>query len=120
MDLAARKINQIPVAHVLSPQREELRTLLSARRTLVETRARYVTTIRGLVRGQGRQLPSCSATHFVKHARATAIPESTRKLIAPLLGVLEPLNAELAQLERELEPAVERASRAPPSLPLGS
>jgi hypothetical protein len=35
---------QIPLAHILSPHRQELRYQLSVRRALVETRAQYVTT----------------------------------------------------------------------------
>jgi transposase len=41
---------RLPVAHVLSAERRELRAQLGVRRTLVETRAQYVTSIRGLVR----------------------------------------------------------------------
>jgi transposase len=40
---------RIPEAHVLSPQRRALRGQLSVRGALVETRAYYVTTIRGLL-----------------------------------------------------------------------
>src|SRR5262249_20822808 len=40
--------HRIPEAHVLSPERRVLRAQLSVRGALVETRAQYITTIRGL------------------------------------------------------------------------
>ena len=43
----------IPRAHLLSPHRQELRRQLGVRRALVETRAQYVTTMRGLAREHG-------------------------------------------------------------------
>ena len=49
----------IPVAHVLSPARRELRRVLGVRRALVGTRAQSVTTLRGLVREQGARVPNC-------------------------------------------------------------
>ena len=50
----------IPVAHVLSPARRHLRDELCTRGAMVETRARYVTTLRGIARAHGVMLPSCS------------------------------------------------------------
>jgi transposase len=95
--------NQIPTAHVLSPQRQRLRMKLSVRRALVETRAGYVTTVRGIVRAEGGAIPSCSVDHFVGHARRAVRDEVVAELIAPLLEMLEQLVAKLAQLERQLE-----------------
>jgi very-short-patch-repair endonuclease len=57
----------VPLAHVLSPHRQELRRQLSVRRAPVETRTQYATTIRGIARPQSsplvqlhaRQMRSC-------------------------------------------------------------
>ena len=95
--------NEIPTAHVLSPERQQLRLQLSVRRALVETRAEYVTTVRGLVRAAGGRLPSCSVDHFVERARRAVLDDAVRKLIAPLLEMLEQLNGKLARLEQQLE-----------------
>ena len=46
---------RIPQAHILSPARQKLRLELAVRRSLVATRAQYVTSIRGMVR-----TPKCS------------------------------------------------------------
>jgi len=95
--------NQIPTAHVLSPARQQLRMQRSVRRALVTTRAEYVTTVRGLVRAVGGKLPSGATTHFVKHVREAKLDNAVSELVAPLLDVLDQLNAQLAQLELQLE-----------------
>jgi hypothetical protein len=57
---------RIAEAHVLSPERRQLRFQLSVRGALVETRAQYVTTIRGLARAAGVLLPTCDTGSFVR------------------------------------------------------
>ena len=44
----ALEARRIPVAHLLSPRRQELRYELGVRHALVDTRAHYVTTVRHL------------------------------------------------------------------------
>src|SRR5579883_2456152 len=62
----ALEIGRIPLAHVLSPHRRELRMQLTVRRALVETRAAYVTQIRGLARAHGKRLPNCDTENFLE------------------------------------------------------
>jgi transposase len=92
----------IPTAHVLSPHRRELRRQLAVRRALVETRAQYITTMRGLARELGAPLPSCDAEQFCKRMRDTALSAQLRALLAPLLATLEPLELQLANVEERL------------------
>src|SRR5689334_3231154 len=87
----ALEIGRIPLAHVLSPHRRELRLQLSVRRMLVETRAAYVTQIRGLARVHGKRLPNCVTENFVQHLRETPLDEATRMLAEPLVKALEVL-----------------------------
>jgi hypothetical protein len=61
---------RIPEAHVLSPERRVLRAQLSVRGALVETRAQYVTTIRGLARAACVLLPTCFTEAFVSKFEA--------------------------------------------------
>jgi hypothetical protein len=61
----AVEAGRIPEAHVLSPERRELRKKLSVRQALVETRTQYVVTIRGLARAEGTLLPSCAPYNFL-------------------------------------------------------
>src|SRR6185369_5804821 len=87
----------IPMAHVLSPHRRELRRWLGVRRALVESRANLITTCRGLAREQGVVLA----------------------VLEPLLKQLDAINPELAAAESQLaqlcetEPVVKLLMTAP-------
>ena len=60
-EMLARAVESggLPKAHLLSPGRQRLRAELGVRRALIETRSAHVTTIRGLARAHGVQLPRC-------------------------------------------------------------
>jgi transposase len=111
--------DRIPAVHVLSPERRELRKKLSVRQALVETRAQYVTTIRGLARAQGVLLPSCSPHNFLDRLQAATLDEGSRVLVAPLSAVLENVEEQLSHVDDELEalakhdPLVQLCATAP-------
>lgn len=111
-EVAARAVDagRIPEAHVLSPERRAMRAQLSVRGALVETRAHYITTIRGLARAVGVLLPTCAPENFVGKVRESSLDEATRALIAPLLAVLVGLEAELTKVEYTLS---QMATREP-------
>lgn len=115
----ALETGRVPLAHVLSPRRRELRLQLGVRRTLVETRAGYVTTLRGLVRAHGKQLPTCRTDHFREHLRKTPLDEATRALITPLAQALEALDPQIEIVTTKLEqlcaeePVIKRLSTVP-------
>jgi transposase len=92
----------IPMAHVLTPARRELRRVLAVRRALVETRASLVVTIRGLVREQGGKLPSCSTQHFVRRVREQKLEPAMASLIEPLLVLVKGIDAQLEPTEEKL------------------
>ena len=83
-----------------------MRAQLSVRGALVETRAQYVTTIRGLGRAAGVLLPTCSTENFVSRVRESALDDATRALIAPLLVLVE-IERELAKVEHLLSKMAE-------------
>lgn len=103
-EAAARAVDQgrIPEAHILSPARRALRAQLSVRGALVETRAQYVTTIRGLGRAAGVLLPTSSTESFVSKVEGSSLDDATRALIAPLVAVLVGIERELQSVERTL------------------
>jgi transposase len=111
-EVAARAVDEgrIPEAHVLSPARRALRAQLSVRGALVETRAQYITTIRGLGRAAGVLLPTCSTPNFVSKVAESSLDEATRTLIAPLMAVLVGIERELEKVEHTLS---EMAMREP-------
>jgi transposase len=104
-EVLARAVEKgnIPLAHVLSPHRQALRLQLSVRRGLVETRANYVTMVRGLARAHGVRLPSCNVEEFVRKVDATALGEDLRSLVVPLVEVVRVLDARIAEMDRKLE-----------------
>lgn len=89
-------------AHVLSPERRELRAQLSVRGALVETRSHYVTTIRGLARAAGVLLASCDVENFVPKVEKAKLDEGTRALVDPLLTVLRKVEIEIVRLDHIL------------------
>jgi transposase len=115
----ALEVGRLALAHVLSPHRRELRLQLSVRRALVETRAQYVTTLRGLLRARGQKLATCRTSHVVEQLRQTPLDATTRGLVAPLVTALELLTPQIALVETKLlqlcakEPVIERLGTAP-------
>lgn len=120
-EVLARSLERggIPVAHLLSPHRQELRRQLGVRRALVATRAQYVTTIRGLVREQGEKLPSGDTRYFLGRVRKAALDAKTQKVIEPLLATIELVNVQLAEVDQvleqlsQMEPVVSLLTTAP-------
>ena len=111
-EVAARAVDagRIPEAHVLSPARRAMRAQLSVRGALIETRAHYITTIRGLGRAAGVLLPTCASGSFLARIGESALDEATRALVAPLVAVLTGLEVELAIVEQKLS---QMATREP-------
>ena len=109
----------IPVAHVLSPHRRELRRWLGVRRALVESRAQLVTTARGLAREYGAPLPRCTTERFVRNVRKLQSDPKLGATLEPLLKMLETTSVELERVEQELaklcvtEPLVSLLATAP-------
>jgi transposase len=93
---------RLPEAHVLSPERRALRAQLSVRGALVETRAQYVTTIRGLIRAAGVLLPTCHSENMVSRLETVTLDDSTRALVAPLVAILNAIEPQIAYVEQIL------------------
>lgn len=93
----------VPRAHVLSESRQEIRLQLSVRRALVEARAQYITTVRGLVRARGYRLGDGHPARFVRIVADAVMDEETRDLVAPLVEVLRSLNEQVARCDAKVE-----------------
>ena len=99
---------RLPLAHLLSKSRQEMRRELGVRRALVETRAQYVTSIRGLCRQEGQMLKSCDVENFVANVRKTQLSEPLMVAITPLLVILENINQQVVTLDERLEQLAEK------------
>lgn len=109
----------IPLAHVLSPHRRALRAQMGVRRALVETRAQYSVTIRGLLRARGEKVKTCGIDDFWAALHKTKLSAESQALITPLVTILAALNVQIAECEIALaklcadEPVIERLMTAP-------
>lgn len=109
----------IPVAHVLSPHRRELRRWLNVRRALVESRAQLVTTARGLARERGSNLPRCTTKRFADNVTSENLDAELVEPLSPLLTLLSSITVELKKVEDKLaklcvtEPVVELLATTP-------
>jgi transposase len=99
----ALESGRIPKAHVLPPQRREMRRVLLVRRTLVENRAQLVTTARGLVREQGVKIPTCHTSNFVSRVRAQQLPMDIAQLIEPMLVLIQLIDTQLVSISERLD-----------------
>ncbi|MFO0566031.1 MAG: IS110 family transposase [Polyangiaceae bacterium] len=110
----------IPMAHVLSPQRRELRRWLNVRRALVESRAQMVTTSRAAgarVRNEAAPGARPNTSRSTVTKQRLDLELSARYL--PLLTLLNGITAELKTVEAKLlelcatEPVVELLATTP-------
>jgi len=92
----------IPLAHVLSPERRELRRILGIRRALVETRAQLTTTVRGLAREQGAKLRQPKPEGFAEHVRKTVCDKALLQILEPLLKTQDVVSREIEVVEAEV------------------
>ena len=117
----ARAVEQgrVPLAHVLSPARREIRKKLQVRATLLKCASELIIQIRGMAREQGERIAKCESNHFVAQVQRAALSESTRALVAPLLSALTAVQQQFATIDQEIEalyqkePVVERLMTAP-------
>jgi transposase len=109
-EVLARAVERggIPLAHVLSAHRQQLRLDLSVRRALVETRAQYVVTIQGLMRSRGVATPSCQTHDLPRRLRDMRLSPDVATLIGPLVPVVEQTTRELVEVEQRLEQLCEQ------------
>ena len=106
-------------AHRTSEAQRQVKKLLTVRETLVRTRAKYITTIKTLVRAEGLRVPASEAKKFSERLSAMTLPDSLSAVISPLVLLLRELNQQIELADRRLQelvknnPVVERLCTAP-------
>jgi transposase len=102
---------RIPLAHVLSAERREMRAELGIRRALVQTRAEFVVTVRGLLRSWGVKSPSNGTENFAsnidKMVRARELSKELYARIEPLITTLKAIEPQIKALDAKLEAMIE-------------
>lgn len=116
---------RVPKAHLLSASRRELRRLLGIRRNLVEARAQFVVTARGLAQEQGVTLPTGHTESFSAKVNSSHhVPREMKELLQPLLISIQTLNEQIEKVESQLdalgraEPTIQLLCTAPGVGPL--
>src|SRR4030095_8430260 len=77
-------------AHRTSVAQREVRAELAVREALVQTRTRYLSVIRALLRREGIRVPSGSAAAFPRRLQQVAVLPTQAAVVAPLVEVLAP------------------------------
>jgi transposase len=86
-----------------SEEAQQQRANLTVRSALVGSRARWINTVRGILRGFGYRVPGGRSKSFHDRCAKVALPEELRAAIQPLLSQLEMVSEEIERLEEELE-----------------
>jgi len=85
----------------------------------METRSQMITTVRGIVRGQGLRIAPCDAERFLDKVQATKLPQTVQALIDPLLAVVLVAHRQLCTLDERIEalcasePAIQKLATVP-------
>lgn len=98
----AARLGAYKPAHRLSDEQRAVRTQVLVRQTLVQTRTKIINQIGAVLLGQGWHVRPGGAEQFAQRLEAAGVPGSLLALIEPLVAMLGPLNARIAQMEKEL------------------
>src|SRR6266850_3151152 len=99
----ACKLGAYRAAHRTSDRQRHVRTQLSVREALVQTRARYISLIGAVLRREGLRVASGSAASFVRRVAKLALPGQLKSEIAPLLAVFVSVDRQLVWIDTRLD-----------------
>jgi transposase len=115
----ALRVGAFRPAHRLSEGQRQVRGELAVRDALVHTRVRFIGVVKALVRREGLRIAGGAAEHLGRKLAALPLSPSLQAELAPLLALLEPLNAQIAAADARLatrtaaDPVVARLTTAP-------
>jgi len=90
-----------PIQHRSTEVREDL-LVIRVRDSLVESRTKLISTVRGMVKTMGARLPGCSSVSFSQKS-ADQIPHEVRETLQPLLRLIQTLSEEIKGYEKRIE-----------------
>src|SRR5688572_21046000 len=115
----ALRVGAFRPAHRLSEPQRQVRGELAVRDALVHTRVRWISVLKAAVRREGLRIPGGAAEQVAGKLAALPLPASVQAELAPVLALLEPLNAQIAAADARLaaraatDPVVARLTTAP-------
>ena len=98
-------------AHRTSAEQRHVRSLLGVRESLVRTRARWLVLTQATLSREGVSVATGSAKCFSARVEKLELPEPLGGEIAPLLTLLEPVNAQIEELDERISALAQRDER---------
>lgn len=95
----ACKLGAYRRAHRTSDEQRHVRSLLDVREGLIQTRTRFLSLIQAILSREGFRVATGSAKCFAARAAKLDLPQQLGSEIEPLLQLLPPLNAQIAELD---------------------
>src|SRR5262245_20900689 len=92
----ACRLGAYRATHRTSAAQRTVLAQLAVREALVRTRTRYLSVIRAVLRREGIRVPSGSAVTFGRRLAQGVRSPTQARVVAPLVELLEPLNAAIA------------------------
>src|ERR1035438_10418690 len=90
-----------PIQHRSTEVREDL-LVVRVRDSLVESRTKLISTVRGMVKTMGARLPGCSSVSFSRKS-ADQIPHQVQETLQPLLRLIQTLSEEIKSYDQRIE-----------------
>lgn len=115
----ALRVGAYRPAHRLSAVQRAVRGELAVRDALVRTRVRWISVLKAALRREGLRVTSGAAEQVARKLAALPLGLAVQAELAPLLALLEPLNAQIAAADARLamraaaDPVVARLTTAP-------
>jgi len=96
-------MNLLCESYVRGQEAERIRTMLKARKHLVECRTKMANAIRGLLRKMGHRLPSCTPRTIPEALSQAEIPDLLKQALAPLGFAVFALTGWIDKMDQMLE-----------------
>ena len=90
-----------PIQHRSTEIREDL-LVIRVRDSLVESRTKLISTVRGMVKTMGARLSGCSSVSFSQKA-TDQIPREVQETLQPLLRLIQTLSEEINGYDKRIE-----------------
>lgn len=90
-----------PIRHRGAQAQADL-AMLRARKALLESRTRLITSARGMVKASGGRLPKCSADAFARKAK-DYLPQMLKPALEPMLAAICQLTEQVQAMTRDLK-----------------
>ena len=115
----ACRIRAYRKAHRAADDRRHIRGRLAVREALVQTRTKYISLARALLRREGLRVRPGASSSFVERVGELEISKPLQREIAPILKLMKPLNRQIELATKDVDkiaqkdPTVGRLRTAP-------